>query len=378
MLSICIIAQNAYGAFSGFQGGHIGGIELQTSLMARYLMNRGHSVTVLTWDSGGGREEIIDGIKILKICRQNEGIPGLRFIYPKWVRLIALLNKVNADIYYQNGADSATGQVALWCQRHKRPFIFVLASDMDCLKTLPEIDSIHERILYRYGLKHATAVVAQTNRQQQMVKQNFKVDSIKIPMPCAIGPKNDKPFRFEPESQTILWVGRICKVKRPDLFLDLAEMNKKISFEIVGPVFEDKYAQEVYNRGKLISNVSFHGRVDREKINDFYRKAACLCCTSEIEGFPNTFLEAWSWGLPLITTFDPDNIVRDQQLGFVADDIHQLNDSLRMLLSDNKMYATASKNAYIYFQNNHMAGNVVKKFEDLFFETLEKGRHVSI
>ena len=49
-LSICLVAHNAAGAMFGGDQGHIGGVERQTSLMARWLAARGYGVSVLTWD----------------------------------------------------------------------------------------------------------------------------------------------------------------------------------------------------------------------------------------------------------------------------------------------------------------------------------------
>ena len=52
VLHICIVSHNGYGAISGGTIGFIGGVERQTSLLARWLVGRGHKVSFLTWDEG--------------------------------------------------------------------------------------------------------------------------------------------------------------------------------------------------------------------------------------------------------------------------------------------------------------------------------------
>jgi glycosyltransferase involved in cell wall biosynthesis len=48
--------------------------------------------------------------------------------------------------------------------------------------------------------------------------------------------------------------------------------------------------------------------------------AVALVSTSSFEGMPNTFLEAWSQGVPVLTlSFDPDGVVRGRGLGVAAD-----------------------------------------------------------
>lgn len=98
-IKICIVSHNGYGAISGGGKGFVGGVERQTSLLAKWLAERGHKVSFLTWDEGGLDEEVIDGVRVIKICKKDAGVPGLRFFYPKWSGLNAALAKANADVY---------------------------------------------------------------------------------------------------------------------------------------------------------------------------------------------------------------------------------------------------------------------------------------
>ena len=148
------------------------------------------------------------------------------FLWPKkWTSLIAAMKRADADVYYQNCAEYVTGQVALWCRRHRRKFVYSVASDPDCDGRLPELHKFRELVLYRYGLTQADRVVVQTQRQREMMQANFGRDSVILLMPCPEPSEDDYGGReiLYNGSPRVLWIGRICEVKRPDRLLDLAE-----------------------------------------------------------------------------------------------------------------------------------------------------------
>ena len=130
--SICLVAHFAYGVLSGGRTGHVGGVERQTTLLARWLTTRGYRVSMITWDEGQPDDQLIDGIRVIKVCRSDAGLPVLRFVYPRWTSLVRALRKADADVYYQNCGEYVTGQVATWCRRHGRRFVYSIASDPDC------------------------------------------------------------------------------------------------------------------------------------------------------------------------------------------------------------------------------------------------------
>jgi len=73
----------------------------------------------------------------------------------------------------------------------------------------------------------------------------------------------------------------------------------EITFDVVGAAnTSSDYASAVMEGAAGIPNVKTHGRVLHAHMVQYYRSCRALCCTSAYEGFPNTFVEAWSLACP--------------------------------------------------------------------------------
>ena len=71
---ICFVSHFAYGALAREAYGHIGGVQRQTSLMAKWFAEHGYKVSILTWDEGQQNGVEIDKVQVFKMCRKNSGI----------------------------------------------------------------------------------------------------------------------------------------------------------------------------------------------------------------------------------------------------------------------------------------------------------------
>lgn len=371
---ICIVSHRAYGAISNKGSGSIGGVEWQTSMLARWLNSRGHDVVFLTWHEGSPEDETVDGIRIIKICRPDSGLPGVRFFHPKWTRLVAAMHRADADVYYHNCGECVTGQMALWCKRNRRAFVFSAASDMDCDPNLPEFSYSKDRILYRLGLRGADRIIVQTTTQQQMLLSGFGLASTVIPMPCQAPEGEPVRPKARAESRRVLWVGRVCPVKRPDRLVDVAAKCPDVMFDLVGPLYPDPACRKAVADAKNLANVTVHGALGRSAVGSLLAGTDILLCTSDHEGFPNTFLEAWSRGVPVISTIDPDGVIARHDLGAVAPDATGLARHIRHLLDHPERYHTASTNALRYFRTHHDAERVQPLFERMLVDAANRRR----
>lgn len=366
-LSLCFVAHNAYGALAGLDIGHIGGIERQQSLMAHWFADQGYDVSMITWDEGQGDCEICK-VKVFSLGRRDSGLPGLRFFHPRWTGLSNAMKRADADIYYYNCGDLTLGQVVFWAGLHGKKTVYSVASEPDCDQALPSLKKWRERVLYRYGLRNTCQVIAQTLRQQEMLQSGFNIYAEVIPMPC-LGFPSAIPNGVDilTEQQHILWVGRFSQEKRLEWLLDVAEALPQYIFDVAGaPNARTEYARALLRRAESIPNVILHGRLVHRDLGVLYHRARLLCCTSIFEGFPNTFLEAWSVGRPIISTFDPDGVITRQGLGKSVCTVNELYNGITSFMEDQRLWRESSSAAQVYFNTYHTLDAVMPRFVQLF------------
>lgn len=364
------MALNAYSVLSGRKDvNHTGGAEVQQLQMASWLVRRGYSVSFVTLDHGQPDGVDLGGIRVFKAYAKDAGIRGLRFIHPRWSGLWGAIARANADVYYQRTAEYETGQVALWCRLHRRKFIFAAASDSDCESSLYALTSWREKAMYRLGLRLADGVTAQTVTQQRMLRANMGISACVI-RNCGSDPDvSSSPATQAPtdaNTNHILWVGRISETKRPEWLLDVAERCPDMMFDVVGAAnMECDYASSLIARATTIPNVRMHGRVPHPEMLGYYRRCNVLCCTSAYEGFPNTFLEAWSLGIPVVSTFDPDGVIAANGLGWVAQSVDELVTCLNRVHRSPEIRTEASRAARQYYVANHAPDMCLPALEQL-------------
>lgn len=362
---VCIVGLKCYDLLTGAATPrYLGGIEKVLVTYARGLRDAGLSVSVITYDHDDGTPEEVDGIKIFKAFEPTAGLRYLRTVHPRLTGLRRAMAGANARTYVYMGAGVETGLVAFAAKRllrGQRRFVLLLASDGDCDEKLTTLRAGYEKKIYRWGVQAADAVVSQTTRQQEMLKANLGKDSSIISMPL----KSDYEWSADAaaarrDRQQVIWIGRIVEIKRLEWLLDVAEKLPEIQFNLIGDAnTASDYGTAIKARAAGIANVAQLGKVDDAELARQYREATMMISTSSLEGFPVTFLEAWAQGIPVVTSFDPDNLVATHALGAVSDSPEGLAAQLQDVSSELSDYVKTSRRCYDFFQANYTLHAVI-------------------
>jgi glycosyltransferase involved in cell wall biosynthesis len=327
----------------------VGGAELQQTLLAKALAASGYGVSMVVADLGQPDGAVWDGIKTYKAYKPGAGVPGLRFLHPRWTGLWAAMARARAAIYYVSCAGALVGQVALFARRHGAKVIFRVASNSDCDPAALLIRYWRDKRLYRFGLAQANLVLAQTPEQQQALLKNFRRES------RVVSSLTDNAGRRPgfAERDGVLWVGNMRPLKRPSLLLEAARKLPHLQFHIIGgpmPGAESFYAA-VREEALQVANVRFHGPVPYHEVGDFYERARVFVGTSEIEGFPNTYLQAWSRGTPVAAFLDPEQLIARNGMGRAVTTVSELCEAIVTLNGDRRAWETASQCCREYMDN---------------------------
>ncbi len=367
MPSLCFVSMDISHLLLDSEKTDVGGAEVQLVQFARLLQARRWSVSFVAEDSGHGQEvSSPEGIRILASYRPSVGGSAIGWGTHKWPRLWRALCRADADIYVTRGGGWLTGAVALFARLRGRKSVFWIASQQDVADygaqtQLPR----HVRACYRYGIRHCDAIIAQTQEQRTLMMQALGCNPTVIPNLWI--PDNGEVREVEAGDVGVLWVGNIRPRKRPEMALEVAERLPELRLTMIGgpvPGSEELY-QRVVRRADELGNVDCLGHVPHDEIHAYYARATALLHTSETEGFPNVFLEAWGHGVPVVSTLDPDHVIRQHCLGAVCKTRAELALRLRELCNDGRRRDAMGQAAIGYVRRHHSPRAIVATAEQV-------------
>jgi glycosyltransferase involved in cell wall biosynthesis len=351
-----------------------GGAEIQIAGIARGLAARGYEVSAVACHLGQPRRTVIDGVTLLASFDPSAGLPVVRFFHPRLTSTLAALCEANADIYYVNGSGFPAGIAADVARSRGARFVFHVASDYDLMKDLPLQTNPRDRWWQRRALRHADAIIAQTEVQRRMLRENFGRDSTVVPnwveMPeRAVDPGGDG---------SVVWLGTYKPIKRPDWFLTLARRMPERRFVMAGVIPPPPDTRECWEQAQAaareLANLEVRGFVPHSELAAWFSFASLFVHTSPVEGFPNTVLEAWAHGLPTVTAVDPDGLVTRERLGAVASSEDELVARVRELMADPGTRRTAGERARQLARERHGLPVVLDRIEEVLRSAVAAGR----
>ena len=332
--SICFISKSIHYVLLNDTVSLVGGAEVQQKILADAFADRGWKVFIITERvDDRKRIELNRHTIIFPVLDYEQGNKYLRKVIYLPLNLWSSLRQIDADIYYHRNPDYLSGVIALFCKLNGKRFVLAGANDWNFDKgNERNLNSIVDKISARCAIKFADKLIVQNSNQRELVRSNFRRESTLF-----------YNIFFERErrmkSRYILWVGRIESYKRPKLFLELARRLPDNEFVMVGGKGSDiSLKREIEQEAASLENVTYLGHQPFEKVEGLFDETAVFVNTSipGCEGFPNTFLQSWSRGIPVVSFFDPDELISMNNLGICVGSIEEMKKSVKYLVREHQ------------------------------------------
>jgi glycosyltransferase involved in cell wall biosynthesis len=332
--------------------GRSGGAELQVQLYSRALVQRGWGV----WVIGEGiprKNEVTqaDGVRYFTLPPRKKGLGILNYSSMK-----TALQHIRPHVCYQRVKLDYTYWMARLARRVDSKSLFAFSSDLECIPgalvgTQGDLVSRFVATLADRGIRKADLLLCQTAEQKKLIKANFARESIVIKnghqLPCIKETSCRRP--------EVLWVNHFKPVKQPEVFLRLAsELREEDAvFSMIGA--RGNYSLDERAVGSERSaNLNFLGEQSLAQVNERLWTCRFVVNTSQAEGFPNTFIQAWARNVPVISlNVDPDGVIEKYQLGFYSREFVNMVTHTRTLLRDPELANEMGKNGRAYVEQEH-------------------------
>jgi len=360
-IHVCFVSPESYPLLVDRDFQSAGGAEVQQVLIGKALVQRGLRVTFVVNDYGQAERETSNGIQVIRGPFSYLG--GSNWNFPvETLRLIKILNRVGADIYILKDPLALLFTMSWHRRLSGGKLVKIISHDHDCQKLVYNVPYI----LYWLGTRRIDYTIFQSEYQKRMCWVNLGLRGQVIKN--IVNDNTTAALPNESRDITALWVGSALERKRPHLFLDVAKRLPEVHFTmIIAPGLSADFNRSVKERARSIRNVTYLGFVEHSKIRKYYDRAKLLVNTSEAEGFPNIFLEAWRSGVPVVSLeIDPDQVIVNNELGRVSGDVETYMKDIRELLNKEGLRRRLGNNGIQYVKKNHGKETIVRQFMALF------------
>ena len=179
------------------------------------------------------------------------------------------------------------------------------------------------------------------------------------------------------EDGPILWAGRICRQKSPELLLEVARRLAHRRFHVYGEA-DDAAGRAVVEALRACPNVDLMGRFDSFPRIAGQERYGCFLYTTLFDGLPNVILEAAASGIPIVAPASIGGLgdFVDAQTAFVVADARsgaEFATSVEQALSDPQQRRLRAAAAFDRVAGQFGRDAFVQRMDALFAAGAEPG-----
>ncbi len=344
-----------------------GGAERQLVFMLRALQNKGIKARLLCLTKGEAFEEEVKDLGI-----EIEWVGAMQNRFLRLCKIVSSTRKRPADIlhsshFYTNIYTAAAGRIL------DIPNIGAIRNDL-----FSEIAA--NRAFGRAQLTWPSHLIVNSKlAESRAIEEGISPNRLTFIRNVVESPASGRDHS-NGKGVNVLFVGRLVRQKRPDIFVDLADRLRtslpdvSLSFQMVGdgemrPEVEKLAVKYGFDKH------DFHLAGERAQMSEVYKWADILVSTSAHEGTPNAILEAMSYGIPVVATRVggiPEIV--SEKCGILADpsDRDGLLRSVSELVLKPRMRACLGMEGSKYVKTSHSLDYLQQKLTGLYSRLTER------
>ncbi len=337
-----------------------GGSEYQVKLLLEELMKKKGVRIFYIYSGQSHRIFKKDGITYCVMRRRTKQHRIGKTFFLDTYKLVERLKKINPDVVYQRVGSAYTGAAAYYSRKNICRSIWHIASEEDVAPLEWQFgpsmlfNFIDKKVL-EYGIRNTDCIIGQAEYQDKQLQKYYerKCDFI-IPN---FHPSPEKEISKPPRIQ-VVWAANFKILKRPELFVKLAEKfgyREDIDFILIGRPYAKKNLQrKLAGKIRKVKNLRYIGEQTLGQTNRIIEDSHVLVNTSQYEGFPNTFIQAWMRKVPVVSlSVDPDNVLEKKRIGFHSKTFKSLVKDLDGLLKNKRLREQMGMRARQYALETH-------------------------
>jgi len=351
----------------------MGGSEYQAKILIDYLrQNKSFCISYIY--AGSKRSKIkIDGTEVYALRRRKVLSKLGRSFFLDFGKIISILKSIQPNLLYQRVGFAYTGISAYYARKNNCRMIWHIASDNDVkplqlgLKTMIQPFNYIDKKLLEYGIKNADLIIGQTKQQNELLKENYGRECDFI-IPNVHPEPNGQIRKTDPVR--VVWVSNLKPLKQPELFIQLAERfrdHQNVKFIMIGRQVRNKWQAKLESRMEKLNNLEYLGEKPINDVNRILCESHILVNTSQYEGFPNTFIQAWMRRVSVVSlNVDPDGVIEHNKIGFHSRSFEKLVSHTRQLIENKWLREQMGKRAYEFSVRAHSLDANIEKMIKLF------------
>jgi glycosyltransferase involved in cell wall biosynthesis len=277
------------------------------------------------------------------------------------------LKESNAQFYVVFGISGLNKRVVEFCKNENKKLVLFFASDEELNLTPSNFLGINTELI-NYFIANSFLIFCQNQFQQTQLNHLFNKKGHLLLNPIEVN--TNFQDKSEDRDKKIVWIGKSNDVKNPNLFISIVKLNPSKKFIMLCSLSDNdlhlKIKSEIHENLKFIENASI------DEVDTILKSCHILISTSQKEGFPNVFLQAGKYSIPVISSeINPNGYVTDFECGIItSNQVDDINKSLQIIYNDNTLFKKLAINHYNYVKNFHCKELIIDKFKTTVLEKI--------